>query len=186
MFDSLTPDELQRQIDATRREYDRLREQLESALGYQFEQPGGVADRLLSVTDEFGRERALELLTQRPGDYGDRRGDDPAFRDSATGLSGMVDTLVEVHARLDELTRQRGRAVKAPDTGSSRIVNIQGREYAFDPARRELREVSSGQRYQVEMDRVDEPCQTLTQRAAQQSSASKAPTRTEHDRDRDR
>ena len=75
MTDSLTASELQSRIDAARREYDGLREGLEQQLGRHFNDAGGVADRLLSVTDEFGRERALELMAERPDDYGVRHSD---------------------------------------------------------------------------------------------------------------
>lgn len=187
MSDAPTTDELQRQIDASRREYDLLRGQLERALGQQFEQPDDVADRLLSVTDEFGRERALELLMQRPADYGDRHIlDDADMRHDAAGLAGLVDRLVEVHARLDDLTRQRDQQLPRNPAKLDRILNIQGREYAFDPVRRELRNVSSGERHVVEMDRVEEQKLTLTQKAAQHTSASKAQPGSERDRDRDR
>ncbi len=56
MADSPTAAELQVRIDAARREYEVVRGRLEQQLGREFSDAGDAADRLLSVTDEFGRD----------------------------------------------------------------------------------------------------------------------------------
>jgi len=184
MSDSLTLAELQSRIDAARREYDGLREGLEQQLGRHFNDAGDVADRLLSVTDEFGRERALELMAERPDDYGVRHSAaDREWREAAAEYSARLERLAEVHERLDDLTSEWEKLDVRDPAKPGRVVNIQGRAYDFDTARGELREVETDARYPVQLDR-EEPRLTAVQRALRDTNAAKAEP--EQDRDRTR
>lgn len=186
MTDSLTPAELQTRIDAARREYDGLREGLEQQLGRHFSDAGDVADRLLSVTDEFGPDRALELMAERPDDYGVRHSAaDREWREVAAEYSTELERLVEVHERLDDLTRQRDKLDFRDPEKPGRVVNIQGRAYDFDTARGELREIETDARFPVQLDR-EEPRLTAVQRALRDTNAAKAEPRPDRDRDRTR
>lgn len=187
MADSPTAAELQARIDATRREYEDLRDSLEQQLGRHFTEAGDVADRLLSVVDEFGREHALELMAKRPDDYGVRHASaDGDWREAAAAYGTDVERLVELHERLDDLTREREGADGRESAKPARIVNIQGREYEFDPVRSELRELQSGTRFPVELERGEEPKLTAIERAMRDTKAGRAEPQPDRDRTRDR
>lgn len=186
MTDSPTAAELQSRIDAARREYDRLREGLEQQLGRHFNDGGDVADRLLSAADEFGRDRALELMAERPDDYGVRHSTaEREWRESAAEYSAGLERLVEVHDRLDELTRAQEKLDVRDPANPGRVVNIQGRAYDFDTARGELREIETDARYPVQLDR-EEPRLTAVQRALRDTNAAKAEPQPDRDRTRGR
>lgn len=186
MTDSPTTAELQSRIDATRREYDGLREALEQQLGRHFNDASDVGDRLLSVTDEFGRDHALELMAERPDDYGVRHSvSDGEWRESAAEYSAGLERLVEVHERLDDLTREWEKMDVREPAKPGRLVNIQGRAYDFDTARGELREIETDARYPVQLDR-EEPRLTAVQRALRDTNAAKAEPQPDRDRTRER
>lgn len=178
--------ELKARIASTRREYEGLRDALESKLGRQFIEPSAVADRFLSVIDEFGLEHAAELLAERPGDFGDRhvegdgRGEAEELRDTLQGL-------VDAHDRLDDLTGELDKLTRTDQAKSARIINIQGREYEFDGAKRELREVASGERHSVALEEIGagKPL-SLTQQAARDAQAPRVQPRADRDRTRGR
>ena len=186
MTDSPTASELQSRIDAARREHDGLRDGLEQQLGQHFNDAGDVADRLLSVIDEFGRERALELMAERPDDYGVRHSAaDREWREAAAEYSAGLERLVEVHERLDDLTRELEKLDARDPAKPGRVVNIQGRAYDFDTARGELREIETDARFPVQLDR-EEPRLTAVQRALRDSNAAKAEPLPDRDRTRGR
>lgn len=186
MTDSPTASELQSSIDAVRREYDGLRDSLEQTLGRHFADAGDVADRLLSVTDEFGRDRALELMAERPDDYGVRHSAaDSEWREVAAEYSAGLERLVEVHERLDDLTREREKLDIRDPAKPGRVVNIQGRAYDFDTARGELREIETDARFPVQLDR-EEPRLTAVQRALRDTNAARAEPQPDRDRTRGR
>ncbi len=178
--------ELDAAIAATRREYASQRDSLEARLAGHFVDGGDVADRLLSVADEFGREHALELLAERPDDYGvrEQRGD---YRDAAAELAPDLERLIETHDRLDELARQRDMLEPLADGRPIRTIHIQGRAYEFDGERRELRDRDSGERVSAEL---EAPAQSrplsLTEQARLDAGVPRAQPRPGRDRTRER
>lgn len=187
MADSPTAGELQSRIDATRREYEYLRNSLEQHLGRHFAEAGDVADKLLSVVDEFGREHALQLMAERPDDYGVRHASaDGDWREAAAAYGASIERLVELHERMDDLTRERDKLDARNPAKSGRIVNIQGREYEFDAVRSELREIQSDARFPVEFERGEEPKLTAIERAMRDSKAGRAEPQPDRDRTRGR
>lgn len=187
MTASPTAAELQARIDATRREYEDLRDSLEQQLGRHFTNAGDVADRLLSVVDEFGREHALVLMVERPENYGVRRASaDGDWREVAAAYDADVERLVELHERLDDLTREREQADGRDLAKPGRVVNIQGREYEFDAVRNQLREIQSDARFPVELERGDEPKLTAIERALRDTKAGRAESQPDRDRTRER
>lgn len=163
-----TVDELDAAIDAARREYAAHRDRLEDRLRSHFVDAGDVADRLLSVVDEFGREHALDLLAERPDDYGVREQADD-WRAVAAELNGDVERLVDLSDRLDDLTHKRDKLAQRADSRPVRIVNIQGQAYEFDAERRELREVQSGTRHDVDLRENEVEELSLTQQLAREA-----------------
>lgn len=186
MADSPTSVELQSRINATRREYEDLRGGFEQQLGRHFTDAGEVADRLLSVVDEFGCDHALQLMAERPDNYGVRHAaSEGDWREAAAGYGGDVERLVELHEQLDDLTREREQAESREPAKAARIVNIQGREYQFDAARSELREMQSDARFPVELEH-GEPKLTAIEQAMRDSKAGKAEPQPDRDRTRGR
>lgn len=187
MADSPTAAELQSRIDTTRRAYDDLRDTLERQLARDFTDAGDVADRLLSMADEFGQKHALDLMAERPDDYGVRhRSTEGDWREAVADYSANVERLVELHERLDDLTRDREWADGREPAKPGRIVNIQGREYDFDAVRGELRELQSDARFPVELERGEEPRLTAIERAMRDTKAAKAEPELDRDRTRGR
>lgn len=178
--------ELKARIAATRREYEGLRDTLESKLGRQFMEPSAVADRFLSVIDEFGVEHASDLLAERPADFGERYGQGDGRAD-ADDLRDTLNELVDAHERLDDLTGELDKLTRTEQTKSTRVINIQGQAYDFDAEKRELREVASGERHGVALEEIGggRPL-TLTQQAAREAQAPKAQPRGNRDRTRTR
>ncbi len=172
-------------IDAARRDYATQRDKLEGRLGAHVVDASDVADRLLSVADEFGREHALELMAERPDDYGVRE-QASSWRDAAD-LNEDLERLIDTQERLDDLTQKREKLAQRGDGKPVRIVNIQGQAYEFDAAKRELREVASGERHAVSLEEIGagRPL-TLTQQAARDAQAPKAQPRGDRDRTRER
>ncbi len=92
-----------------------------------------------------------------------------------------------MHERLDDLTSELDKLARPDRDGAVRIVHIQGQAYEFDAAKRELREVASGERHAVALEEIggDKPL-SLTQQAARDAQAPKAQARPDRDRTRDR
>lgn len=185
MADSPTAAELQVRIDAARREYEVVRGRLEQQLGREFSDAGDVADRLLSVTDEFGRDHAVGLILERPDDYGERHGGrDGDWQEVAARIGDDVDRLVELHEKLDDLTRDREALTGQDRAGEHvRVINIQGREYEFDGERNELREIEPSGR---PPEHAEQPRLTAIERAMRDTKAGKAEPQPERDRTRGR
>lgn len=187
MADSRTEADIHARIDETRRDYEQLRASLEQNLGRYFTDAGDVTDRLLSVVDEFGREHALQLMAERPDDYGVRHAAaDRDWRDMATSYGTDVERLIELHDRLDNLTREREKADGRDSSEPLRSINIQGREYEFDAVRSELREIVSDTRFPVALERGEEPKLTAIERAMRDTKAGRAEPQPDRDRTRDR
>lgn len=187
MSDSRSETELHARIDETRRDYEQLRASLEQNLGRYFTDAGDVTDRLLSVVDEFGREHALVLLAERPDDYGARHAAaDSAWRESVASYGSDVERLIELHDRLDDLTREREEADGRESPEPLRSINIQGREYEFDAVRSELREIVSETRYPVALERGEELKLTAIERAMRDTKAAKAEPQPDRERTRGR
>lgn len=178
---------LQARIDSVRRDYADLRDNLDQRLACHFVDPQDVADRLLSVIDEFGREHAMQLFGERPGDYGVHHQEAaPGWRESAASYEEDVERLVDLHDQLDALAAERERIAPPNQAKPGRVVNIQGREYAFDVERGRLHELETGQQYPVELPPREDEKLTLTQRAMRDTTAAKAEPQRDRDRDRGR
>lgn len=183
--ENLTAEQLQHRVDAARRHYESLRDMFEQQLQQNFADAGDVADRLLSVADEFGKDQAVELLGERPDDYGVRvNGADGNWRDVASIYADDLEKLIEAHEQLDDLTRLRDNAAGRSERDLLRTLNIQGREYELDVLKRELREKESGERHRVDLPK--DKTLTLTERAALGSKAEKAQPHPQRNRTRDR
>lgn len=178
--------ELDAAIDAARRDYAAQRDKLERRLQRHFADAGDVADRLLSVVDEFGREHALDLMAERPDDYGVWE-QSSGWRDAAAEFNDDVERLIDTHERLDDLTHKREKLVQRADSRPLRIVNIQGQAYEFDAEQRELRELSSSERHAVDLgDTAAERPLSLTQELARDAGIQPAQARPRRDRTRER
>jgi len=141
---------LQAAIDDVRRSYVDVRQQLEASLARVYVDPADVADRLLSLADEFGREHTLALFVERPHDLGVVHdiGDIP-WSETAERLGGELEQLLDTHERLDDLTHARDKLRPNPAT---RTLNVQGREYQLDPEARELRSLDQSERHPVSLE----------------------------------
>lgn len=184
-----TVDSIQTAIDATRTAFQQQRDLLEGVLEQDFVDPGQVADGLMSVADEYGREHALDLLRERPGDFGDRReGAGAGWVERADDLAGHLDRIMDTHDRLDQLTSAREKLVPRGGPASGQVINIQGREFLLDADDRELRAVDRpDERYPVEPEiGPPEPELSLTERVAQATGAAKAEPLPELERERTR
>lgn len=187
MVDSRSKADVHARIDEIRRDYEQLRTSLEQNLGRYFIDAGDVTDRLLSVVDEFGREHALELMAERPDDYGVRHAAaENDWRETAASYGTDVERLIELHDRLDDLTREREKAEGRESPEPLRSINIQGREYEFDAVRSELREIVSDTRYPVALERGEEPKLTAIERAMRDTKAAKAEPQPDRERTRGR
>lgn len=180
-----SPEDLDRSIERTRQDYLRQREALEDELARSYADAGGVTDRLLSSCDEYGREHALQLMADRPDDYGDWRANSGAgWRGTVADLTEKLDRLAEVHERLDDLTVERER-LRGRGDGQTRHLHIQGEEFVVDGATQELTRVQTGERIRIE-ETAAKPDKSLAQRLAEKAPANQLQTRTRPDRDRDR
>lgn len=188
MTDELAPmlNELDAEIDAVRKDYEAQRSKLEGRLQQHFADGGEVTDRLLSEVDEFGREHALELMSERPSDYGTWL-QTPGWRDVTAELNNDIDRLIDTHERLDDLTHKQEKLIQRADSRPLRIINIQGQAYEFDAERRELREVSSDKRHDVDLtETLTEPSESLTQQVAREEGIKPRTQSTSSRRDRTR
>jgi hypothetical protein len=161
---------------------------LEAALGRLYDDPSSVADELLSQADEFGQEHAAALFAQHPHDYGKVRehGDLP-WSETAERAGEELAKLVDAHDRLDHLTLQRQALLKRDDPGRLPVVNIQGREFTLDEARRELRPTNrSEERYPLDLDPVPVRELSLTEQATREHGIEPAQPQPQPDHDRSR
>ena len=72
--------------------------------------------------------------------------------------------LVDAHDRLDHLTLQREALLKRADPDRLPVVNIQGREFTLDEARRELRPTDRpDERHPLDLEPVPQRELTLTE-----------------------
>lgn len=181
----LTPEMLDRALTAARRQYAALRDALEQRLAASFADTPDVADRLLSSVDEFGRKHTGQLLAERPRDWGQWSGH-ADWRAASADIQRDLDAMATLHERIDELTAQRAAAEKDAPAGPHR-VHIQGRPYDFDAERGELRDIESGSRFVVELERQEPPREiSLLDRLAERAPAELAPERPVRERTRER
>lgn len=181
----LTVASLQTDIDAVRKSYLERRDELEAVLGQTFQHPTSVADGLLSAADEFGREHAMDMLALRPMDFGDLR--EGPTQETRQRAGELLEKLVDDHDRLDHLTLQREALLKRDEPGRLPVINIQGREFTLDEARRELRPTDRPEeRHPLDLEPVPQRELTLTEQAARQRGVEAPEPTPEHDRDRSR
>lgn len=183
------PKDLNQAIEHARRDYLQQREALEDELARSYADAGGVTDRFLTSCDEYGREHALQLMADRPDDYGDWRANSgAAWRETVAGLKEKLDRLVDTHDRLDELTSDRER-LQGRASGQVRRLNIQGEEFILDGHAQELTRVQTGERtgFKIE-EKTARREKSLAQRLAEKGPALPAhePISKRKDRGRDR
>lgn len=180
-----TLSELADAIAATRTHYADLRAAFEASLGRFVDAPADVADELLSHADEFGRDHALDVYAARfsasviRGQTGDMT---PS--EMADSIAQHMESLLDTHKRLDDLTHKREKLAERDNAPVVRIINIQGQEFVLDGQTRSLHAV----------DRPDdkhafehEPELSLTEQVARDVGAEKAePQPLDRDRDRTR
>jgi hypothetical protein len=149
---------LQADIDMSRATYAELRRHLEADLGRLYDNPGDVADELLSQADEFGQEHAVAAFAERPHEFGHvRELAEYPWPETAERAGEELARMVDAHDRLDHLTLQREALLKREDPTRLPVVNIQGREFTIDEAGRELRPTDAPQeRHALHIDPVDE------------------------------
>jgi hypothetical protein len=118
---------LQEGIDAARKTFGAEREGLEDMLARDFVSGVDAADTLLSLTDEYGLERAGELLRERPGDFGEIRDRIPGdWEERCAEIIEKVSRANQSLDRLDELTHRREALLQRE---GGRVLNIQGQEF---------------------------------------------------------
>jgi len=119
--------------------------------------PTNMVCDLLSWSEEFGREHAIELFQNDLHTYPA----DPRVIESwdqrAAAVSKAVDATLNAQDRLDALTRERD----ALTGGAQRTLNIQGQEFELHSARGVLRD-ARGEEHKLDR----EPELTLTQKIA--------------------
>lgn len=183
-----TPDKaLEQQLEAARRDYEDKRRALAWTLQKHFADGGDVTDRVLNAVDEYGREHALELLAERPDDYGVwEHASRETWREVTEGVDAEVARVTEAHDRLDELTSLADN--RKADVTIGRTINIQGEAYVIDLEARELRNLSNGERHPIQAhDAAQDRKLTLTERAALRAQLPEQPKRREvRDRSRER
>ncbi len=144
--------------------YEGGRERLEIAREGLVPDPAETVSDLLSWSEEFGREHAIELLQNDLHGYPS----DPRIAESwperAPKISAAVDALLDTQDRLDALTLEKERAV--PPSLGNRLVNVQGQELELLSAKGVLKD-RQGQEHPVGR----EPELTLTQKMAREVGA---------------
>lgn len=172
-------------IEAERRRFLALRDVLEAELGAVYRDALDATDTLLSLADEFGQEHAMQLLAERPGDFGELRG--ARLEDDArSGLGERLSTLLDAHESLDDLTDRRARLDSGREPDGTRVINIQGHAFTFDAKNRELRSVDRPEErlpLEIEVSERDSP--SLTEQVRQIGGIDRAEPQT-HDRERNR
>lgn len=116
------------------------RRELERALdGLVPDSTDAVAD-LLSWSEEFGREHAIELFQNDLHTYPADPGVTERWAERVMDVSRRIDALLDAQDRLDELTCERESLEgRAPEDGR-RQVNFQGQECELDGATLEVRD----------------------------------------------
>lgn len=175
---------LEKQLDVVRKDYEDQRRAFAWRMQKHFVDGSDVTDRLLSAVDEYGQQHALELLSERPDDYGiwDHTASEP-WREVTESLEQDIAKLTEAHDRLDELTRAVDQERKLPET--QRTIHVQGEAYAIDAEARSVRHIATDERSQMDDQDTPQRKLTLTERAALRAQLPEQPERAET-RDRTR
>ncbi|RUO98594.1 hypothetical protein [Hyphomicrobium sp.] len=162
--------------------YGQKRGELERLLEGMVPDPADAVGDLMSWSEEFGREHAIELFQNDLHTYpANPEVTEELWPERARQVSEGVDALLDSQDRLDELTLARERAEGRQGT-AERALNIQGEEFELDGGSRILRD-----REGHEIDLGVEPELSLTQEHARDVGAGPAqPDRGDHDRTRER
>ena len=180
-----TVPELAETIAATRTLYADTRASLETSLGAFFDNPAEVADELLSLADEFGRDQALDVYAGRLPDGTDRAQlSDLLNSERMLDVTAQIESLVDTQDRLDNLTDKREKLAARDNAPVVRVFNIQGQEFMLDGQTGEFHAVDRpDDRHVVDI----EHDLTLTEHVARELGAGKAEAQTvEQSRDRTR
>lgn len=162
--------------------YGQKRGELERLLEGMVPDPADAVSDLMSWSEEFGREHAIELFQNDLHTYpANPEVTEELWPERARQISEGVDALLDSQERLDELTLTRERA-EGREGSSVRALNIQGQEYELDGSARTLRDWEGR-----EIELGVEPDLSLTQEHARDVGAEPAqPDRVEYDRTRGR
>lgn len=121
--------------------YEVKRDELAHALDGLVPDPTDAVGDLLSWSEEFGREHAIELFQNDLHTYpADPEITDELWPQRLMDVSQRVDGLLDAQDRLDELTCER-ESLQGRATGEARRqVNFQGQECELDGAALEVRD----------------------------------------------
>lgn len=187
MADDIPPTltELAESIAATRTLYADTRASLETTLGAFFDKPAEVADELLSLADEFGRDQALDVYAGRLPDGTDRAQlSDLLSSERMSDVTAQIESLVDTQDRLDDLTDKREKLAARDNAPVVRVFNIQGQEFVLDGR---LGEFHAVDRPDDRLMFEPEPELSLTEQVARDVGAANAePQPLQRDRDRTR
>lgn len=159
--------ELESVVSALAREiaaYEVKRGELARALDGLVPDPSDAVADLLSWSEEFGREHAIELFQNDLHTYPADPGVIERWAERVMDVSRRVDALLNVQDRLDELTCERESLEGRAPGEARRQVNFQGQECELDGAALEVRD-REGKAYAIS-DRL-----TLTQLNAREVGA---------------
>lgn len=127
-------------LDRETAAYEAKRDELAHALDGLVPDPTDAVADLLSWSEEFGREHAIELFQNDLHTYPADPGVTERWAERVMDVSQRVDALLDVQDRLDELTRERESLEGRAPGEARRQVNFQGQECALDGAALEVRD----------------------------------------------
>jgi hypothetical protein len=179
---------LQADIDQVRAAYGARRAELEQELANIYADAPAACDTLLSIADEFGPEHAAGILNERPQELGAIRDDDDLpWSDVIDRAGEEMPKLADQHDRLDELTVQREALLRRDQPDRLPVVNIHGREFTLDEARRELRPTDRpDQSYPLDLDPAEQRSANVSEILAQEKPGRQAEPEPPRDRSRSR
>ncbi|MBS0234235.1 MAG: hypothetical protein JSR99_12215 [Proteobacteria bacterium] len=136
-------------LDRETAAYEVKRGELERALAGLVPDPSDAVGDLLSWSEEFGREHAIELFQNDLHTYpADPEITDELWPQRLMDVSQRIDGLLNAQDRLDELTRERELIQGRAPVDGRRQVNFQGQECELDAAALEVRD-RDGQTYAI-------------------------------------
>lgn len=136
------------QLEVQIRAYDEKRAALVKEVDGLLPDPADAVSDLLSWSEEFGREHAIELFQNDLHTYPADPRVLEAWDERAVRVSRCVDELLDIQDRLDSLTAARDAARGRELVSSERAINIQGRNFELEGRRAVLRD-EHGQEHEI-------------------------------------
>jgi hypothetical protein len=122
--------ELNGHLAAALQTYQALEQKLSRQLAASFVDVDFAVGALLDACDEFGVEHATEILTERPGAFGQQT-DTPMV---LVAIAVTLDQAVQAHDALDKLMLQQS-PVNTQEASGTRRFFIHGHDHTLDAAR---------------------------------------------------